>query len=80
MIANPTIYGLLVSPDMKAALVKAQLNETDIDYKVTFEALQKVRAELESPGHKIYVTGNPVLTGWVYTYLNQIIEIRNNFV
>ena len=37
--ANPTIYGLLVSPDMKAALIKAQLNEGDIDYEKTFGAL-----------------------------------------
>ena len=73
--ANPRIYGLLVSPDFKAALIKAQLNEGDIDYPKTFAALQEVRKTLETAGHKIYVTGNPVLTGWVYTYLNQIIAI-----
>lgn len=75
VIANPTIFGLLVSPDLKGALIKAQLNETDIDYPATFAALQKVRETLVAPGHKVYVTGNPVLTGWVYTYLNQIVEI-----
>lgn len=75
VIANPTIFGLLVSPDLKAALIKAQLNEADIDYPKTFEALQKVRESLSAPGHTIHVTGNPVLTGWVYTYLNQIVEI-----
>ena len=75
VIANPTIYGLLVAPDLKAALIKAQLNEGDIDYPATFAALQKVRATLAKPGHQIYVTGNPVLTGWVYTYLDQIVEI-----
>lgn len=75
VIANPTIYGLLVSPDMKAALIKAQLNEGDIDYPATFAALQEVRKTLAKSGHQIYVTGNPVLTGWVYTYLNQIVEI-----
>ena len=75
VIANPTMYGLLVSPDLKAALIKAQLNESDLDYKATFDALQRVRHELEKPGHRIYVTGNPVLTGWVYTYINQIVEI-----
>jgi len=75
VIANPTIYGLMVSPDLKAALIKAQLNEGDIDYPATFAALQQVRATLATPGHHIYVTGNPVLTGWVYTYLNQIVEI-----
>lgn len=75
VIANPAIYGLLVSPDLKAALVKAQLNETDLDYAKTFAELQKVRAGLTRPGHKIHVTGNPVLTGWVYTYLDQLIGV-----
>ena len=75
VIANPTIYGLLVSPDLKAALIKAQLNEGDIDYPKTFAALEQVRAAVSAPGHKVYVTGNPVLTGWVYTYLHQIVVI-----
>ncbi|PKO31640.1 MAG: transporter [Betaproteobacteria bacterium HGW-Betaproteobacteria-7] len=75
VIANPTIFGLLVSPDLKAALIKAQLNEGDIDYPATFAALQEVRETLAKPGHQIHVTGNPVLTGWVYTYLHQIVEI-----
>jgi predicted RND superfamily exporter protein len=65
----------LVSPDLKAALIKVQLNESDVDYQKTFEELQKVRAATTQPGHKVYVTGNPVLTGWVYTYLNQIVTI-----
>ena len=76
VMANPRVYGLLVSPDFKAALIKVQLNEGDIDYAKTFAALQDVRAKLEqTPGHQIHVTGNPVLTGWVYTYLGQIIAI-----
>lgn len=64
VIANPALYGLLVSPDLKAALIKAQLNESGIDYAATFAALQQVRAEVARDGHHIYVTGNPVLTGW----------------
>ena len=75
VMADPRIFGLLVSPDLKAALIKAQLNEGGIDYAKTFAELQKVRANVTRPGHKVYVTGNPVLTGYVYTYLNQIIAI-----
>ena len=73
--SDPRVFGLLVSPDMKAALIKAQLNEGEIDYAKTFAELQKVRAEATKAGHRVYITGNPVLTGWVYTYLNQIISI-----
>lgn len=73
--ANPQIYGLLVSPDYRAALIKAQLNESGIDYAKTFEGLQAARAIAERAGHKVYMTGNPVLTGWVYTYIAQILQI-----
>lgn len=75
VIGNPIIYGLLVSPDMKSALIKAQLNEGNIDYARTFAGLQEVRAKVSAPGHRVFITGNPVLTGWVYTYLNQIVAI-----
>ena len=75
VMADPRVYGLLVSPNLKAALIKAQLNEGGLDYAKTFAALQQVREKVSAPGHKVYVTGNPVLTGWVYTYLNQIIAI-----
>lgn len=75
VIANPNLYGLMVSPDFKAALIKAQLNESELDYVETFAALQKVRDTLARDGHKVHVTGNPVLTGWVYTYLDQIVQI-----
>jgi predicted RND superfamily exporter protein len=73
--ADPRVYGLLVSPDLKAALIRGQLNEGAIDYARTFEALKKVRQSVTTPGHKVYITGNPVLTGYVYTYLDQIIGI-----
>lgn len=75
VVGNPMVYGLLVSPDMKSALIKAQLNEGNIDYAKTFAGLQAVRTKVSAPGHHIYITGNPVLTGWVYTYLNQIVAI-----
>ncbi len=75
VIANPNLYGLMVSPDFKAALIKAQLNESELDYVETFAALQTVRDTLAREGHKVHVTGNPVLTGWVYTYLDQIVQI-----
>ncbi|MGI9245124.1 MAG: efflux RND transporter permease subunit, partial [Steroidobacteraceae bacterium] len=73
--SNPQVYGLLVSPDFRAALIKAQLNEANIDYVKTFAGLQAARDKAQGPGHKVYMTGNPVLTGWVYTYLTQIVWI-----
>lgn len=73
--ANPRIYGPLVSPDFKMALVKAQLIEGQLDYAGTFEKLQKIREQENVAGINIYATGQPVLVGWAYTYLDQIVQI-----
>ena len=73
--ANPRVYGPLVSPDFKMALVKAQLIEGQLDYEKTFKQLQQIRAEEARPGIKIHATGQPVLVGWAYTYMDQILQI-----
>jgi len=76
VMANPRVYGLMVSPDMKSAIIKGQMNEGgDIDYRKTFAELTELRAKYANDKAKIHATGLPVLTGWVYTYLNQILQI-----
>lgn len=75
VVANPRVYGPLISPDMKTALVKAQLNEGMLDYEETFRQLQELRAEYAHQGVNIYATGQPVLVGWAYYYKNQIFQI-----
>ncbi len=75
VLANPRVYGLMVSPDLKSALIKGQLNEGALDYEKTFNEIQAFRAKEQVPGVKIHVTGQPMLVGWVYTYIQQIIQI-----
>lgn len=75
VVANPVVYGPLISPDMKMALVKAQLNEGALDYELTFSELQKLREEFKAEGVEIYATGQPVLVGWAYFYKQQIFQI-----
>jgi len=76
VMANPRVYGLMVSPDMKSAIIKGQMNEGgDIDYRKTFAELTELRAKYANDKANIHATGLPVLTGWVYTYLNQILQI-----
>lgn len=75
VIANPRVYGFLVSPDSKAALIRATLNETRLDYEKTFNELQQIRSQATISGVTIHVTGHPVLVGWVHTYVDQILQI-----
>ncbi|MCC7411543.1 MAG: MMPL family transporter [Gammaproteobacteria bacterium] len=75
VLSNPRVYGLLVAPDMKAALVKGTLNEGELDYGKVFDEIQKIRAREAAPGVTIYATGHPMLAGWVDSYSTQILQI-----
>ncbi len=75
VLADPRVFGLLVSPDLKSALVRGTLNEGALDYEKVFLQLQSIREREAVEGIKIYATGQPVLVGWVSSYANQIITI-----
>jgi len=82
VMANPTVYGLLVSPDLKSALIRGTFNEGQLDYVEIFRQLGELKEEVEAlrvsestSGATIYATGQPVLMGWVYSYLGQIMQI-----
>ena len=75
VLASTNVYGLLVSPDMKSALIKGTLNEGQLDYGKVFEEIQAIRAEEAAPGIKIHATGHPVLVGWVDSYSGDILLI-----
>ncbi|MBT7951373.1 MAG: MMPL family transporter [Gammaproteobacteria bacterium] len=75
VLSSNNVYGLLVSPDMKSALIKGTLNEGQLRYRVVFDELQAIRDAESAPGVTIHATGNPVLVGWVDSYSGQIIQI-----
>ncbi len=45
VVASARVFGLLVSPDMKAAIIKGTLNEGALDYGKIFAELQAIRDE-----------------------------------
>jgi uncharacterized protein len=63
---NDAVYGRLVSVDGKAALFTAGFLEQSLNYPVIFEHLQRLRHELEDDNTRIYITGPPMLYGWIY--------------
>jgi predicted RND superfamily exporter protein len=75
VVANPRVYGLLVSPDLRSALIRGTLNEGTLDYEKVFLQLQNLLDTEAAPGVQIHATGNPVLVGWVSTYVDQIVQI-----
>jgi uncharacterized protein len=75
VISNVRVYGLLVSPDLKSALIKGTLLEGELDYNKVFIGLQSIRENELTSGINIYATGQPVLVGWVASYVGEILQI-----
>lgn len=75
VVASPQVYGRLVAPDLHAALVVAHFHEGRLDYAQIFAELQQIRATYARPGLCIYATGQPVLMGWVYYYVQELFLI-----
>jgi predicted RND superfamily exporter protein len=75
VISNPRVYGQLVSPDLKAALIRGTLIEGELDYETVFNQLQELRDVESVTGTRVYATGQPVLVGWVTSYVGEIVQI-----
>jgi predicted RND superfamily exporter protein len=72
----PLIYGRMVSLDQKGALatvgfVTERLNNRET-YEAVFNHVQKIKEDLEDENHSIYISGVPILTGWVLKYAFRI--------
>ena len=68
----PFIFGRLVSRDEQGALITAgfvtdRLSNREV-YTAVFNHIQKIKQEFETEDFKIYVTGQPILVGWVVKY------------
>jgi len=64
-------------PDEQGALITAgfitdRLSSREV-YMAVFDHLQKMKAELETDNIKIYLSGSPVLVGWVITHAFEIV-------
>lgn len=75
VISNPRVYGLMVSPDLKSALIRGTLIEGELDYETVFNQLQELRQAESAEGTSINATGQPVLVGWVTSYVDEIVQI-----
>ena len=65
------INGTLVSRDQKALLLNANFIEGRIDFNKLFDEFMKIKKKEEDANHKIYLTGMPLVYGWIYHYRAQ---------
>jgi len=73
----PFIFGRLVSYDEKGALITAgfvtdRLSNKEV-YLAVFHHVQQIKADLETDNIRIYVSGQPILTGWIIKHAGEIL-------
>ncbi len=71
----PNARAFLVSDDHTAALVSATFIERRLDYADVFNYVQTLAASNRDTEHEIYVAGQPILTGWVYSHQLEMLSI-----
>lgn len=68
-VFTTSAYGLYVSRDQKALLLNANFIEGIIDFNNLFDKFMAIKKKEEDANHKIYLSGTPLLYGWIYHYL-----------
>jgi hypothetical protein len=73
----PFVFGNLVSTDEKAALVTAGFVTDRLDHRAIFQAVfdhvMKIQARESDANTRVYVTGVPILTGWILQHAREIV-------
>jgi predicted RND superfamily exporter protein len=73
---NKQVYGRLTSLDDTAALVSAGFVEGRLDYSRIFGEIYDLKQELEADGAvEVHLTGQPILVGWTFEFLPEIVLI-----
>ena len=72
----PIIYGRMISRDEQGALMSAGFITDRMDSRETFmavfEHIQQIKADEEDENHHVYISGAPVLIGWVLVHAFEI--------
>ena len=73
--STPGVLGTYVSFDRTSAYFQASLIPGEIDYLKVFNYLNAVSEQYTNDTLTLHMFGQPVLTGWVYTYNSEVIQI-----
>jgi len=68
IVRNPIVYGPIVSRDFRATLIQADF-ESHVSSRQIFKVLQEIKKKYEDANHIIYISGQPLLQGWLDYYL-----------
>ena len=71
----PNARAFLISQDGSSTLVKATFIERLMDYGEIFDNVQALVEKERDSDHEIYIAGQPMLTGWVYSHEKAMLGI-----
>lgn len=74
-VAAAGVIGTLVSFDGTASLISGNFIAHRTDVWQVFTRLRDIQREEEDANHEVYLSGQPVLMGWVRTYQREILGI-----
>jgi predicted RND superfamily exporter protein len=74
ILRTPLVYGPIVSRDFKATLIQADF-ESRVSTRKIFSVLQDIKKQYEDDNHTIYISGQPVLQGWLDFYLPRMAQL-----
>jgi len=69
------VNGTLVSRDGKALLLTANFIEGRVDFTEVFNMFMEIKHKEEDGNHRIYLSGTPLLYGWIYHYVPKMAMI-----
>ena len=74
-VFSSNAYGTWVSEDLKALRLKAGFIEGKIDYLNLINAFVEIKEQAEDANHVIYLAGEPILWGWIYRFMPEMIVL-----
>ena len=73
--SNTRYYGQYVSYDSKKTLIMVDFFEEDIDYRVVFKELSRIREHTEDDNHITNIAGEPMHLGYIDHHTNQVLMV-----
>ena len=74
-VVGAGVIGTLVSDDGSATQIAGNFIERLTDVQDVFERVQEIKEQEKDEGHEIYLAGQPILMGWVWTYQQELLSI-----
>ncbi len=74
IVANPNIYGRMVSRDFKSTFIQVDFS-SKVKTSYIFSTLMKLKKKYEDKNTEIYIAGRPILEGWLNFYLPSMFKI-----